>query len=233
MEYTFKNLKMELIYSQRKTIGLKIDNNGDIKITAPTGITYEMLNLALDKKYNWLLKNREELLKKSQKKIIRKYISGEKYFYLGKEYNLKIIKDIYLKKVQVNIWDENIIIYCKNSNSDEIRRILEKWYRNKTLEIAKERIKFYIQFFDKEPLEIKVKEQKKRWASCTYDNKILINWRCSMAPINIFDYVIVHEMCHMDVKNHSKEFWNRVKEIIPDYKVRDKWLKENSIKMEL
>lgn len=234
MEYTFKNLIMELSYKKRKTIGLEVNIDGEIKVSVPIGVTNEILDKVLEKKYNWLVKKREELIEKGMKRIVRKYITGENYFYLGKEYKLKIVKDIYLKKPQVNLWDDNIIVYCKSSNKEQVRQILEKWYRSKTLELSIERIKLYTTgFFDKEPLGIQVKEQKRRWASCTYDNKILINWRCSMAPIEIVDYIIVHELCHMDIKNHSKDFWNRVKEVLPDYKIREQWLKENGVRIEL
>ena len=52
-----------------------------------------------------------------------------------------------------------------------------------------------------------------------------------MAPLEGVDYIVVHEMCHMEHRNHSKDFYNAVEKILPDYKIRIKWLKENGIKM--
>ncbi|MDK2827693.1 MAG: hypothetical protein PWP67_485 [Clostridium butyricum] len=74
---------------------------------------------------------------------------------------------------------------------------------------------------------------EKRWASCTKNNELLFNWRSVMAPSNILDYIIVHELCHMKYKNHSKEFWDSVCEILPDYEIRREWLKNNGIKLDL
>lgn len=73
---------------------------------------------------------------------------------------------------------------------------------------------------------------EKRWASCTKNNELLFNWRSVMAPSNILDYIIVHELCHMKYKNHSKEFWDSVCEILPDYEIRREWLKNNGIKLD-
>ncbi len=81
--------------------------------------------------------------------------------------------------------------------------------------------------------DIKVKEQKRRWASCTGKNAILFNWRISMARADVLDYIVVHEMCHMDHRNHSKYFWNRVEEIMPNYKEKHEWLKINGMNLYL
>ena len=81
------------------------------------------------------------------------------------------------------------------------------------------------------PEIVKVKEQKKRWGSCTSAKKIYINSRIAMANLESIDYIIVHEFCHLIHMNHSKDFYNLVKEIIPNYKDSEKWLKENGYKL--
>ena len=110
---------------------------------------------------------------------------------------------------------------------------MENWYREKTLSKVKERVNYYKNYFKDEVKDIKVKEQKKRWASCTAKNELLFNWRCVMAPSNILDYIVVHEMCHMEFKNHSKDFWNRVCSVMPDYDSRRSWLRNNGIRMDI
>ena len=110
---------------------------------------------------------------------------------------------------------------------------MEIWYREKTLAKVKERVSYYSSYFNNEVTTVKVKERKKRWASCTSKNELLFNWRCAMAPVFVLDYIVVHEMCHMEYKNHSKDFWNRVYAVMPDYEVRKSWLKNNGIKMDI
>ena len=83
------------------------------------------------------------------------------------------------------------------------------------------------------PSLIKIKEQKKRWGSCTSNKIIYINSRISMAPIDVIDYILVHEFCHLVHMNHSKDFYNLVGEILPKFRENERWLKENSYKLSL
>jgi predicted metal-dependent hydrolase len=80
---------------------------------------------------------------------------------------------------------------------------------------------------DLKPSGAVVKEQKLRWGSCTSMGIINLNWRLFLAPMRIIDYVIVHELAHLRYHNHSKDFWNLVRSIIPDYEERKEWLRVN------
>lgn len=143
--------------------------------------------------------------------------------------NNKIIdksQNVFLNKTDLN---NKFIIHTNTLEQDRIKLVLEKWYRTRTLEIVKRKIDYYQINFKDKVTDIKVKEQKRRWASCTGKNAILFNWRCSMVREDVLDYIVVHEMCHIDHKNHSKNFWNRVEELMPDYREKHEWLKVNGI----
>ena len=101
------------------------------------------------------------------------------------------------------------------------------------MELVKKKIQLYENCFEDKVTQIRVKEQKRRWASCTGKNAILFNWRCSMAREDVVEYIVVHEMCHFEHKDHSKNFWNRVESIMPDYKEKHEYLKVNGINMYL
>ena len=87
----------------------------------------------------------------------------------------------------------------------------------KAIEKINERIRYYQAQFDVKPKKVIIKDQEKRWGSCTKDNQLLFNWKCIMAPSPVLDYIVVHEMCHMVHMNHSKEFWHLLKRVLPDY----------------
>ncbi len=131
----------------------------------------------------------------------------------------------------VSLENNKLIVRANSNNKDVIQRALKNWYTDETLGIVKERINYYKLFFEDTVTSIKIKDQKSRWASCTYKNEILFNLRCSMMPIQIIDYIVVHEMCHMEHRNHSKDFYLAVERILPDYKERVKWLKNNGVRM--
>ena len=76
---------------------------------------------------------------------------------------------------------------------------------------------------------VTIRCQKTRWGSCSSRGELTFNWRLIMAPPEMIDYVVVHELCHLNHMDHSPAYWKSVGNILPDYKVRREWLKENGI----
>jgi len=74
---------------------------------------------------------------------------------------------------------------------------------------------------------LSIRAQKTIWGSCSWDNNISLNMKLALAPLEIIDYILVHELCHIKHKNHSSDFWLAVESVLPDYKERRSWLKEN------
>jgi hypothetical protein len=77
------------------------------------------------------------------------------------------------------------------------------------------------------PGRILFRDYKSMWGKCTGQGEITYNWKLVMAPPRIVDYVIVHELAHLHHLNHSRDFWDCVEKVIPDHKVRRKWLKDH------
>ena len=75
--------------------------------------------------------------------------------------------------------------------------------------------------------KITLRQQKTRWGSCAANGKLNFNWLLILAPPEVLDYVVVHELCHRMEMNHSQAFWKEVEKILPDYRERQKWLKDN------
>lgn len=82
---------------------------------------------------------------------------------------------------------------------------------------------------DYEKLEIR--NQRTRWGSCSTGGTLSLNWRLIMAPSGVIDYIVVHELAHLSEQNHGEEFWQTVKEQVPDYEEKSEWLDENSTKL--
>lgn len=117
-------------------------------------------------------------------------------------------------------------------NADEkkaaIKKAILKWYLSEADQIIRQRTKRYFPILDVMPRKIEIKDQEKRWGSCSSKSVLRFNWRIIMAPISIIDYVVVHELCHLKVKNHSPAFWRLVSLAVPDYRKRRDWLRKNS-----
>lgn len=232
-QYGTKFIEFEVEFRKRKNLTIEVEPDGEVKVISPSGISeYEILN-KVKTKANWIVQKQYEVKNININKIKREAVNGESYLYLGRNYSLQIVLDENIKDIDIKLSRGKFVVNTYTKDEEIIKVALEKWYREKALKKVKERIKYYEPYFKNKATNIKVKEQKKRWASCTKNNELLFNWRSVMAPSNILDYIIVHEMCHMNYKNHSKEFWDNVFEILPDYEVRREWLRNNGIKMDL
>ncbi len=145
--------------------------------------------------------------------------------YLGKSYKLKIhdCDNIYLK--------DYLFLPSKFRTSPK-EKMLE-WYKIKALEKLRERAELYSNSTGWKFKSLKINNAQTRWGSCGPNGSLNFSWKLIMAPLNIIDYVVVHELAHINEMNHSVRFWNKVKTIIPDYKQREKWLKENRMSLSL
>lgn len=101
-------------------------------------------------------------------------------------------------------------------NNDEI----VKWYKEKAKEILKERMEHYSKVTGWKYSKLSITNAQTRWGSCSHSNKINLSLRLAMVPLEIIDYVVVHELAHIVEKNHKAGFWNKVREVLPDYEKR-------------
>jgi predicted metal-dependent hydrolase len=174
----------------------------------------------VEKYSKWIEKKRSELLQREPRILEKKFCDGEEFFYLGNLFMLKVV-DFQSKPI---IFDNRFYI-CK-IYLPQAKNIFTNWYKNRAREIFSDRANFYSELIGLNFNKLRVSSAKRNWGSCSYKNNLSFSWRLIMAPIDIIDYVIVHEIIHIKVKNHSKEFWNNVEKIMPDYRQKRQWLKE-------
>lgn len=232
-EYGSRMITFNLIYRKRKTMSIEVETTGEVTVIAPVGTFTDDVVEKVRSRAGWIVSKQYESKFINDTKINREAVSGESYMYLGRNYCLDVILDEKLDTITVKLFQGKFVLSTYTRDEDLIKNAMENWYREKTLAKVKERIEYYKSYFNDEVTDVKVKEQKKRWASCTSKNKLLFNWRCVMAPAFVLDYIVVHEMCHMEYKNHSKDFWNRVCTVMPDYDSRRTWLRNNGMKMDI
>lgn len=101
-------------------------------------------------------------------------------------------------------------------------------YKKKAREYLQERLDYYSTEFNLPYKVLRLSSAKTRWGSCSHQDNINLNWRLILAPKEIIDYLVVHELSHTKHRHHQKSFWNKVEEIYPNYKEAKKWLKQNS-----
>lgn len=224
VEYTVK-------FGKRKTIQIKVAYPDKVTISVPNSMPkYQAIDF-VNNRADWIFEKVGEFQKRAISVPKRNFKTGDIWLYLGKEYTLYVLKTEGLKKPEVYIEGDKLIVKLDSEEPKQVEAALEKWYRVQAQKVILERVSHYQRYFSQKPRSVNVKTQKKRWGSCTGRDDLLFNWKCVMANIEALDYIVVHEMCHMVEKNHSKAYWQLVEKIYPSYKKEKLWLKENSIRI--
>jgi len=177
----------------------------------------------LREKSEWVLEKYNKINDYWARVPDRKFKDGGKFPYLGEDYTIKLSEN-----GSSGFKDGQILISEDKAEQKGTKEIIEEMYRDKVREKIKGIIDEYSDQIDEDYNKLYIRNQKTKWASCSSKKNLSFNWRLLMAPEKVIEYVVVHELVHLEESNHSTKFWYRVSEILPDYKERRKWLKENS-----
>ncbi|MCE5286799.1 MAG: M48 family metallopeptidase [Pelosinus sp.] len=214
-----------IIYQKnRKTIKIKIDSPTQIEITAPTGYPRKAIEEMLTHKSTWLIKQLDTLAIMAKNPVNKTLTEGAQLLFLGQPRKLTILNTAL--ETAVALSDETIEVRIA-ANAPPLATVLFEWYVKNAGTTLAEKTKYWATQIGVQPQRLTIRDQKTRWGSCSTRGNINYNWRIIMAPEEIIDYLVVHELCHLEHPNHSLCFWQLVERFIPDCKARRHWLREN------
>jgi predicted metal-dependent hydrolase len=153
------------------------------------------------------------------------FVEREEFLYRGDKIQLLTEQE------ESEITEQNI--KTKASEPRDVEEEVRKLYRKQAKEIFSQHVDKYSERIDGEFNEIQVRNQRTRWGSCTAKNNLSFNWRIIMAPEFVSEYLVVHELVHLEHSDHSQKFWKRVKELFPRYEESEKWLDNNQNRLAL
>ena len=231
VKYQNQRINFDVEYRNRRTMAIQIIPPDKILVCSPMGVPEDIIRERVKSKGRWILKKLIQLRDIGQETRDRIFVDGQPFLFLGKNYPIQILKNG-RKRPKVFFNDNRFYLELYELDHIKMRKAIEKWYRKKADRIINDRVEIYAPEIGKRPNIVKVKEQKRRWGSCTAKGSLYFNWRCIMAPPGIIDYIVVHEMSHLVHPNHSKRFWQKVGSVLPDYKKRRKWLKDNGLRLD-
>ena len=233
MIYTFldKTICFDIIYKKRKSVAIHIDPYGQIEVLAPKGTSEDYIIQVIEQKWDWLQQRLTEIKDRMNGPKEKVYDPGEVFLYLGKSYPILISEDSEIDKDYVMFEGGNLHIYVKEQEEERIKRALKRFYTQKCKAIVVDRLKTHQHNFKTKPRSISITDNQSTWGTCDSKLQLTFNWKLAMAPMEVIDYVVVHEMCHMVHLNHDRSFWRLVGSIISDYEQRQNWLALSSWKM--
>lgn len=211
-----------LIRSNRKTIAIIIERDGRITVRAPQNLSRKYIDAFVNQKRTWIDEKQKQVRFENRQYGVKNFTPGEKFDYLGQEYPLVFTNQTSAKL----IFDGRQ--FCLSKDHKDARKAFENWYRQAARkEITRRVIKFSNQIYC-DYAKIRISGARTRWGSCSSLGTLSFSWRLVMTPPDMIDYVVVHELVHLEHPNHSRSFWERTGEILPDYKMRRSWLKEHA-----
>jgi len=225
-EYDTEQIEIAIIKSKRKSIVIAIQPDGNLLVKAPVLMSDDEILKWVKTKTAWIVRQREKIMVQQVIYPPKQYASGEHFLYLGKEHELEV-RISAGRAGMVGMVEDKIILFAQRGQSAEVQEILSNWYIKQAKTIIPKRVRFWAEQMGESFGKITIKNQKKRWGSCSSARNLNFNYRLVMAPQEVMDYVVVHELCHLRQMNHSAAFWKEVEMVLPDYKVHKKWLERN------
>lgn len=192
---------------------------GDGVILKGKPISDEYAQQLILKKAKWII-DKLELVKSIGDDDI---VTGSRIQYLGKKYYVEVTINNELNSVFIEFNESKFKVNSPLSlnNQEELKLAFEQYFKQKAKEKIAPRLRKWSKLTGLQFNEVKFIKLEKRWGSCTASNNIIINTEVIKLPFSLIDYLIVHELTHTKIKNHSKDFWAELSKHIPNWKELD------------
>ena len=206
---------------RKKTVAITIDRDRAVVVAAPLKTRNADIEEIVTKRAGWILRKLQEENPRPQP---RQLVSGESLYYLGRAVPIHV-QTTFGPTPSVKLEDWSFRIECPGylegkERQTALREALMGWYWTRAGEAIRQAVERWQPKVDRKPARIALGNQKSLWGSCSSKGNLRFNWRIVMAPPELIDYVVVHELCHLVVANHSSKFWEQVEHLIPDYTQR-------------
>jgi len=215
---------------RRKSMALKVNKDG-ASIHIPSLLPIYFAEKFVHNKSSWIsnkLKQQAEHIT-----VEKQFTDGEVFMLLGKSYTFHLHEAPTKPTITLNGDSINCHARLNKATKIAISAAMTTWYKQQASHYLTARTHALSTETKLSAKSITVKTYRARWGSCTIRGDIQFNWKLILAPPEVIDYVIIHELCHTKHHNHSKQFWQLVTHFRPDYSNNRHWLKINGHSLEL
>ena len=249
IEHDGRRIEYTIVRSARrkKTVEITLDPQQGVIVRSPARTPRKEIATLVQKRAAWIVRKMQQ----KPPPQARRFTDGETLPYLGRELPIacETVEDTDIEidlggallrltastEIGVRLEDDAFRISVPPGLDEEeriagARAALERWYRNEAARLLPEVVaRWHAKVSSRKPSQVLIRNQRRRWGSCSSDGSIRLNWRIIMAEPALIDYVVVHELAHLAVMDHSPRYWKRVERALPDYKARRKRLNEVGI----
>ena len=203
----------------RQSVAIHVEPDGQVLADAPALASDAKIRAALTKRLRWVHSQLQEIHERRKHVLPREYVSGESVYYLGRRYRLKVLPDE--EEPPVRLRGAYLQVAIGNRNRDAVRSALDVWYRHQARRVFHERLLVVCQqlsWVRKQLPPTTLRHMQARWGSCSSQGRLTLNPALVRAPRECIDYVLIHELCHLKLHNHSPRFYRLLDAHIPNWK---------------
>lgn len=221
--YGGREFKYHLCYlpeHKKASVRVHVHPNGVVQVDAPVDAILPEVKSAVQRRARWILKHLDDIEERYRYVRPRQWVSGESMLYLGRRYVLKVINDTDQRKVACKLIGGQLRVQGKDLDSDKIRNAVRKWYRDKARDTFARRLNLMVDAipWTQDVPPWRILEMQTQWGSCSPDGTVLLNPHLIKAPTRAIDYVILHELCHLEEHNHSQRFYELLDRFMPEWR---------------
>ncbi len=203
-----------------KWMRIQIRPDTGVVVTAPLSAGSDEIQVFLARHKRWIARQLSRFSQTHQR-IPKRWPYGQTLPYRGQEFAVEIQAGRPARVLQEG---NQISVLLVRPTIENARRLLRRWYVQEALRVLGETVKRWAPALGVDWKRVGVGNQRSRWGSCSAAGTLRFNYRLVMAPPEILDYVVVHELAHRKELNHSSRFWGLVERHVPDYKTARRWL---------
>ena len=231
VSYGTASIDFTLVRSMRRTLAIHVHPDTSVSVVAPETAPIGLIFSKVQMKAKWIRKQQRQFGRFPPVLPLRRYIPGETFTYLGRQYLLRVEKG---SACLVKVDKQNILVTAPNLHPSKIKPLVDEWFRKRAQAIFDARISACLKktknFGIEHNGEFLLKSMKTRWGSCTKAGRITLNPELVCASRNCIDYVIFHELCHIKEHNHGPSFYKFLKKVCPTWE-KDKEALETSMEI--
>ena len=222
-----RRLEYTLIQSARRDVLFQALPGAGIRVYAPKYIGLRDIDGMVRERAAQLTGMLKEVEAKLEADRLAHPVSdGSPILIEGKRRALRLTKGARVRGEAIG--DEYRLTLPEPESEPAVRAAIRSTLSEAALRRVRERLAYYAPRVGRTPGRVTIREQKSRWGSCSGKGNLNFNWKLIMAPPQVLDYVVVHELCHLIEFNHSPRFWALVEKQMPDYEAWKKWLKAHA-----
>ena len=212
---------------RRRTIGLTVERDRQLVVHVPAGTSDDQIKAVLHQKRHWIQEKLAHPQKYPDSSPARALMPGSSVYYLGRTHLLTIAPE-----PNASLEFDGQTFTLGAAQLPKAASIVQTWLRRQAQALIAPRVERYAKALGVSYKRIQLLELKYRWGSCTANDALLFNWRLIQAPATVIDYIVVHELAHLLVSDHSPAFWNTVAVQLPLYERAKLWLREHGAILE-